>query len=328
MAASRNKQSIDALPGRVGDFLATRLAPAERISLGLSGGCDSVVLLHVLHRLGFGERLTAIHVHHGLSPNADAWAGFCADYCARLQVSLTIVRVEVDRRSGLGLEAAARAARYAALREGAAEVLVLAQHQGDQAETVLFNLLRGSGVAGAAAIPAERSLSGRRLLRPLLDVSRRELEAYAVQCGLAWIEDESNADTRHSRNFLRHEVLPLLHRRFPGAEHSLAQAAQHFAEADDLLAELAASDWQTVCADSVDAPLLRLLRKLTLVRLKNLLRYRLRRLGWRAPGAQRLEEFARQLRDAGADRHPELQLPDGCMRVVGGRLQFFRGAAD
>lgn len=328
MAASRNKLSIDPLPERVGDFLATRLAPAERICLALSGGCDSVVLLHLLHSLGFGERLSAIHVHHGLSPNADAWADFCAAYCAQLGVPLEIRRVDVERYSGLGLEAAARTARYAALAESAAEILVLAQHQGDQAETLLFNLLRGAGVAGAAGIPEERRLAGRRLLRPLLAVSRDELVAYAAQCGLSWIEDESNLDTRFSRNFLRHDVLPVVKRRFPAAERSLAQAAQHFAEADDLLAELAAGDWRAACADAGDAPALRDLRTLSPVRLKNLLRYRLRQLGWRAPGAQRLEEFVRQLLCAAPDRHPELALPDGRMRVAGGRLLFSGRATD
>jgi len=321
MAASRNKPSIDILPGRVGEFLAARLAPAERVCLGLSGGCDSVVLLHLLHRLGLGERLSALHVHHGLSPHADAWAAFCADYCARLGVPLQLVRVAVDRHSGLGLEAAARAARYAALAESPAEVLILAQHQGDQAETVLFNLLRGAGVAGAAGIPQERALPGQRLLRPLLGSSRDELQAYAVCHELSWVEDESNADTRYSRNFLRHDVLPLLSRRFPAAEHSLAQAAQHFAEADELLAELAAGDWRAACGDAGAAPRVRVLRTLSLMRLKNLLRYRLRELGWRAPGAVRLEEFARQLLSAGPDRHPELALPDGCLRVVNGALQ-------
>jgi len=320
MAASRNKPSTDVLPGRVGDFLATRLAPAERICVGLSGGCDSVVLLHVLHSLGLGNCLTAIHVHHGLSPNADAWAAFCAEYCARLGVPLQIIRVDVDRQSGLGLEAAARQARYAALAESDAEILMLAQHQGDQAETLLFNLLRGAGVAGAAGIPAERPLQQKRLLRPLLSSSRAELEGYAAGHALAWVDDESNADTRFSRNFLRHEVLPVLSRRFLAAEHSLAQAAQHFGEADELLAELAATDWLGACEDGTDAPLVRLLRTLSPGRLKSLLRYRLRQLGWRAPAATRLEEFSRQLMAAAPDRHPRLDLPDGSLYVAGGRL--------
>lgn len=321
MAATRNKRSID-LPGRVGDFLAARLAPAERLCVGLSGGCDSVVLLHLLSRLGLGARLSAIHVHHGLSPNADQWAVFCADYCRRLAVGLDVVRVEVDRQSGLGLEAAARQARYAVLANCTADSLVLAHHQGDQAETVLFNLLRGAGVAGAAGMPVERGLGTRRLLRPLLAFGRAAIEDYARQQGLVWIDDESNIDLRYSRNFLRHEILPRLSARFPQAEASLALAASHFGETDQLLAELAAVDWQKVQESDGHTGSLRAMRALPLPRLKNLLRYRLRELGWRAPVASRLEEFARQLLSAAPDRHPELLLPEGCLRIAQGRVHW------
>jgi len=317
MAASRIRPSID-LPERVGDFIAARLAPTEHLCVGLSGGCDSVVLLHLLSCLGLDERLSAIHVNHGLSPNADAWAAFCAECCGRLEIPLEIVRVAVDARSGLGLEAAARAARYAAFADCAADCLALAHHRGDQAETLLFNLLRGAGVAGAAAMPPERQLRRQRLVRPLLSVSRADLEDYARQHGLHWIDDESNGDLSFSRNFLRHRVLPGLSERFPSAEHALAQAAAHFGEADELLAQLAAEDWLR-CADG-EAASLRCLRRLSLVRLKNLLRYRLRALGWRVPAANRLDEFARQVLSAGPDRHPELVLPDGCLRVGQGRL--------
>lgn len=321
MAATRNKRSID-LPGRVGAFLAARLAPAERLCVGLSGGCDSVVLLHLLSRLGLGARLGALHVHHGLSPNADAWVAFCTDYCRRLAVALDVVHVEVDRQSGLGLEAAARQARYAALTACAADSLLLAHHQGDQAETLLFNLLRGAGVAGAAGMPVERALGARRLLRPLLAFSRAEIEDYARQQGLRWIDDESNGDRRYSRNFLRHEILPRLSARFPQAETSLALAASHFGETDQLLAELAAVDWQQVQDSDGQTASLRAMRGLPLPRLKNLLRYRLRELGWRAPVASRLEEFARQLLTAAPDRHPELQLPEGCLRIAQGRVHW------
>ncbi len=322
MAASRNKPSADDLPGRVGAFVAARLAPAETLVVGLSGGCDSVVLLHLLSRLGLGERLRAMHVHHGLSPNADAWADFCREFCGRLSVGLEIVRVEVDLASGLGLEAAARAARYAAFAACAADVLLLAHHQGDQAETLLFNLLRGAGVAGAAGMPAERRLSFARLLRPLLGTSRAALEDYARQHALGWIEDESNADLRYSRNFIRHQVMPLLGQRFPAAENALAQAAANFGEADELLAELAAVDWQNACKMPATVPSMHCLKQLSLLRLKNLLRYRLRSLGWRAPAATRLDEFARQLLAAAPDRHPELQLPDGVLRVAKGQLHW------
>jgi len=314
MAVSRNRLSTD-LTARVGAFLATRLASADRLCVGLSGGCDSVVLLHVLSRLRYAGRLSAMHVHHGLSPNADAWAEFCAAYCAGLGLPLTIRHVDVDLRGGCGLEAAARQARYAAFAGCSGDCLVLAQHRGDQAETLLHNLLRGTGVTGAAAMPAERQFGRLRLLRPLLDVSRSEIESYAAENALDWIEDESNDDLAITRNFLRHQALTALSQRFPAAEAALAQAAANFAEASELLDDLAEHDW--TAAAQGEALRLADLRRLATPRLKNLLRYRLRRLGWRVPVANRLDEFARQLLTAGPDRHPELKLPEG--KMIAGR---------
>ncbi len=318
MAASRNKPSID-LPGRVGDFLAARLAPDESLCVGLSGGCDSVVLLHLTSR-GFAGRLSAIHVHHGLSPNADRWSDFCTNYCADLGIPLIQQKITVDRKNGLGLEAAARQARYTAFADCAADCLLLAQHRGDQAETLLFNLLRGTGVTGAAAMPAERRHGNLRLLRPLLDISRTEIEAYASANNLAWVEDESNADHSLTRNYLRHQILPELTQRFPAAETSLTQAAANFAEAATLLDELAEQDWRL--ADDAGAARLSVLRLMSMPRLKNLLRYRLRQLDWRTPVAARLDEFAHQLQTAGPDRHPELVLPEGKMRSALGQLRW------
>lgn len=319
MAASRNNPSSK-LPARVAAFLAARTAGDGRLSVGLSGGCDSVVLLHVLVELGLGERLDAIHVHHGLSPKAGQWAAFCMDYCQHQGVACQVAHVAVERDSGLGLEAAARAARYQVFSGMAADTLLLGHHQGDQAETVLFNLLRGAGVAGAAAIPADRRRGRLRILRPLLDVSRTEIEAYARGARLAWVDDESNADTTLSRNFIRHDVLPALAGRFPAAEKNLAQAAGHFAEADALLSELAQLDWQAA-ADG-DTLVLAKVREMSLSRLKNLLRYRLRQLGWQAPVATRLDEFVRQLQCAKPDRHPALDLAEGCMTAGQGRLRW------
>lgn len=322
MAATRNKPSVDLLQ-RVGAFLATRLAPDAPVAVGLSGGCDSVVLLHLLASLKRAGALQAIHVHHGLSTNADAWAAFCSEYCRSLAVPLTIHKVAVDSGTGLGLEAAARNARYAVFAREVQGSLLLAHHRGDQAETVLFNLLRGTGVTGAAGIPAERAWSGLCLLRPLLDIPRSDIEAYAEAAGLEWINDESNADTSLTRNFLRHEALVGLSQRFPAAEASLAQAAANFAEAAALLDELAELDWQQA-GEGASAKMVAL-RRLTVPRLKNLLRYRLRCLGWQVPVASRLEEFARQLQVAAPDRHPELVLPDGRMHVAAGRLHWLSG---
>lgn len=319
MAASRNRTPPDLLT-RVGDFIAAHAGTTAPLHVGLSGGCDSVVLLHLLSRLGLGARLRAVHVHHGLSPYADAWAQFCLDFSARLGIDCQVQRVQVRRNTAQGLEAEARHARYAAFMAAGVTQLCLAHHQDDQAETVLFNLLRGSGVAGASGMQAVRTLASLQRLRPLLDVPRGALLAYAEAHGLDWVEDESNADRRYSRNFLRHAVFPVLTERFPAASAKLAQAAEHFAEAADLLDELARQDWQAA-ADG-DALRLSVLRTLSVPRLKHLLRHRLAVLGWHAPVAARLDEFARQIMTAAPDRHPSLLLPEGVMQLSRGRLRW------
>ncbi len=205
----------------------------KRLALGLSGGVDSVVLLHLLREFATrrGFLLSAVHVHHGLSPNADAWARFCRKLCREWGVPLTVRRVTVQKK-GRGLEAAAREARRAALAAVPADAIVLAHHLDDQAETVLLNLLRGAGPRGAAAMPAAGRLGDKRLVRPLLQVPRGEILAYARAQHLEWIEDESNRDTKLARNFLRLRVGPLLEERFPRWRESLARAARHFAAAD------------------------------------------------------------------------------------------------
>lgn len=320
MAASKSNPSSK-LRAQLKEFIAARTGPADRLCVGLSGGRDSVVLLHLLVGLGLNGRLSAIHVHHGLSPQADAWADFCRALCGRLGVPLVVERVAVPRDSGFGLEAAARRARYAAFTGCGADCLLLAHHQGDQAETLLFNLLRGAGVTGAAAMPVERLLDGLRILRPLLDVPRAAIVSYAAEAGLAWVEDESNANVDFSRNFIRHDVLPLLEGRFPGATERLVSAAGHFAEADLLLVEQAAADWADLVVH--DALPLASLRRLSPPRLKNLLRHRLRVLGWGTPVASRLDEFARQLLEAEPGRRPQLRLPEGEMRVIRGCLRWY-----
>ena len=212
---------------------SSRKRASVNLAVGLSGGVDSVVLLHKLRgRPG----LSAVHVHHGLSPNADAWAAFCRRLCRRWDVPLSVRKVKV-RRAGRGLEAAAREARYTVFRKIDADV-ALAHNLDDQAETVLMNLLRGAGVRGASGMPAESKIGARRLIRPLLDTPREEILAYARKNGLEWIEDESNADETLTRNFIRRRVGPLLAERFPRWREALARAARHFAGKDATREEL------------------------------------------------------------------------------------------
>ncbi len=204
----------------------------KRVAVGLSGGLDSVVLLHVLHGLAprIGCKLSAIHVNHGLSPNAGDWQKSCSAFCLELGIPFKAVKVKVKKQK-LGIEAAAREARRAALARLAVDAIAFGHHLDDQAETVLFNLLRGAGLEGASGMPAVGALGGKVLLRPLLDVPREAIRAYAGDHGLAWIEDESNADESLTRNFIRRRVGPLLEDRFPRWRENLARSARHFAGA-------------------------------------------------------------------------------------------------
>lgn len=308
-----------------------RCAPAWRVAL--SGGLDSTVLLHLLVRLARREPLppiSAIHVHHGLQAVADAWPEHCQRFCAELGVPLRVEYVRVD--DGASLERAAREARYAAFTAmlGEGECLLTGQHRDDQAETVLFRLFRGAGVRGLAGMSACRSLGAGLLLRPLLGISRDELERYARGHGLAWVEDPSNASDDYDRNYLRNQVLPVVTRRWPAACETIARSAEHLAEADGLLAELAQID--LAVADQQThfrrMPLHSLsigsLGSLSESRQRNALRH------WLAPLA-RLPDSAhwagwQDLRDARADAEPVWRLADGELRRANGRLWWLSNA--
>lgn len=309
-------------------FLLPRLKQGQRVCVGLSGGRDSVVLLHALSRLapslGVPLILSAVHVHHGISPNADAWADFCIEFCQSCGVPLDIVRVDVPRDSGEGLEAAARRMRHGVFAARDADWLTLAHHRDDQAETVLLNLLRGAGLAGAAGMLPERPQAhGPALIRPLLDVPRSEIEAYAVAHGLRWIDDESNEDVHYRRNFLRREVIPRLEEKFSGAQRALARAARHFAEGAELLNELAAIDRAAVLT-SAGRVGLSALNELPPARARNLLRHEWLNAGFRAPDTRWIDEARHQLSTASALSETCLKTPDGELRVYRGELYIVR----
>ena len=246
MAASRNKprHSLIEVASRV---LAAHVRHGDRIVLGLSGGLDSIVLAHVTTRLAdtLGLRVSALHVHHGLHPDADDWAAFCETWCASLRLPCRIVHVQVPRDAADGPEAAARRARFQAYRQCDADWIVLGHHADDQAETILHRLLRGAGPSGLSGMPTSRPLAAdtrTRLLRPLLEVQRARLLEYARAHGLAWVEDPSNRDTYYLRNFLRHEVLPLLESRLPGTRAALLRAGRLARSAESLLDRQADED--------------------------------------------------------------------------------------
>ncbi|OQR35088.1 tRNA lysidine(34) synthetase TilS [Pseudomonas sp. T] len=307
-------------------FLAPwRNEPAWRVAL--SGGLDSTVLLHLLAQLAAREVLppiSAIHVHHGLQAVADAWPEHCQRFCDSLGVPMQVARVQVD--DGASQERAAREARYAAFAAalGEGECLLTGQHRDDQAETVLFRLFRGAGVRGLSAMAASRPFGAGMLLRPLLGFSRAELERYARSHGLTWVEDPSNAGDDYDRNYLRNRVLPGIVERWPAAVETISRSAEHLAEADGLLGELAQSDLISAGARNeyigMQLPSLAIaaLAELSEPRQRNALRH------WLAPLA-RLPDRAhwagwQDLRDAREDAEPIWRLADGELRRAHGRL--------
>lgn len=316
MASTKRPGHAD-LADLVRGFLAPRLSAGARLCLGYSGGLDSTVLLHLLAglRRELGFDLAALHVHHGLSVHADAWAEACRAACVRLEVPLAVERV-VLAAGDQGIEAAARAARYRVYAGQAADFVVLAHHRDDQAETLLFRLLRGAGVHGLAAMAGERRSDGPAVLRPLLAVGRAALLDYARGHDLAWVDDDSNADVAYTRNWLRHEVMPVLEQRFPAAPQVLARTAEQLAESAGLLDELAEADLALVAAgQGLD---LAGLGRLAPARARNLLRHWLRRQTGLPPSRAWLEDALDQLLGAAPDRHPELPLAGRVLRRQGG----------
>ena len=289
------------IQAQVSQFLSYTIStnPSPTLLVAFSGGVDSCVLLHALAQAKKPHHfnLQAMHVHHGLSPNADVWAEFCAKTCAAYQVPLEVVKVKVEKNAGLGVEAAAREARYQALFAAGADYILLAHHQDDQAETLLLQLLRGAGLKGLSAMASQDA--DRRLLRPLLDISRVEVDAYAKAAQLTWIEDESNLDTHYDRNYCRHEVMPALKARFPAASATLARSASHIAEAANLLDELAQIDTQACLVEG--RMNVELLARLGLPRAKNLFRWWLGSMGFSAPSKDRLDDMLTQLINASGD---------------------------
>ncbi|HKU71204.1 MAG TPA: tRNA lysidine(34) synthetase TilS [Burkholderiales bacterium] len=341
MASSRksNRSKPADLPARVAERIGDILEPSTRVVVGLSGGVDSVVLLDCLHVLSrkLGFRMAALHVNHQLSPSASRWTAFCRALCRARGIPFVSEKVTVPR--GAELETAARAVRHDVFARQDCDYVALAHHRDDQVETLLLQLLRGAGVKGLAAMPLARKAEGGRrkaevpppaarhsspsILRPLLDVTREEILAYARGRGLKWIEDESNLDTRLRRNFLRHEILPAIARRFPSYRVTLARSAGHLAEASGLLDELAAKDGAAALREGTLA--VAALRRLTGARARNLLRFFLAEQGVEAPSTVRLEEALRQSLAAKQDARVSIDLGGAKLMRHAGKLHVVRG---
>ncbi|CAO95955.1 tRNA lysidine(34) synthetase TilS [Erwinia tasmaniensis] len=306
-------------------YLEQSLAAEHAVLLAYSGGLDSSVLLHQLVQLRERRpqlRLRAVHIHHGLNPLADGWAAHCQQQCARWQVPLMVIRVQVDAREG-GIEAAARQARYRALHAQleAGETLLTAQHLDDQSETLLLALKRGSGPAGLAAMPQEQRQGDRRHLRPLLAQSRQQLECWAHRHQLDWIEDDSNQDARYDRNFLRLRVMPLLNQRWPHFASAVARSAQLCGEQEHLLDELLSESLDALVDESGALNFTPLLAMSDVRRFALLRRWIARQHG-SMPSRDALQRLWQEVACSRADADPRLRIGRSEVRRFRDRLYW------
>lgn len=280
---------------------------AAKIWVGYSGGIDSTALLHALHSLPqYRTRLTALHIHHGLSPNATLWQEHCTQQCKQLSIPF-IHRSVIIERSQNNLEETARRARYQVFEEmiQPGECLVLGHHQADQAETILLRLFRGAGIEGLSGMAQETTYRGIQIIRPFLSLPKEDIIEYALTHALHWIEDESNENVHFRRNFLRKSVLPLIKRSYPAVEKQLLQAGILCEEAQTLLNELLADAFSNCLQDPQTLSIPSLL-SYSYLQQKFLLRQWLKHLNAPYPTHSKLTTFLTSLHQAGKDKHPKM----------------------
>ena len=282
----------------------------KSMTVALSGGIDSVVLLHLLHQLQKRQNFTlkASHVHHGLSKNADKWVKFCEKLCKKLSIPLDVNYVKLPQKKSLGIEGEARQLRYEKLLQSQTDLVVLAHHEDDQAETFLLQLIRGAGVKGLSSMAHFDDT--RRLWRPLLNASRIDIESYAKKHQLKWIEDESNQNIDFDRNFIRSKVLPILKNRFNHIIKVISRSSSHLAEAQSLLDDLAKIDLKNSLKSINYKHKLQVktLDKLSNARAKNILRYWLEINHQMMPSKDLLDELLRQVLTAKKDATIKIHL--------------------
>ena len=290
------------------------LYPANtRYWVAFSGGLDSTVLLHAMSALQQRSpcewKLSAVHVHHGLNGDADEWAKFCQQQCQQLDILFEQLDVDATAATGVSPEDAARKVRYQAISKliDANDVLITAHHQDDQAETLFLQLMRGCGVPGLAAMPVTGDFFNRHLLRPFLHVSRRQLQQFAEDNALDWVEDSSNRDQRFDRNFMRHQILPELSERWPAMTANLGRTAQHMAEAAELLDQLAQQDIRTLQNQKDGSLSISGVQALDQNRQRNLLRYWLRSCGLPVPSHRQLQHILTDVLESAVHSTPCVQ---------------------
>ncbi|MFA5982937.1 MAG: tRNA lysidine(34) synthetase TilS [Methylococcaceae bacterium] len=308
------------------DLIIKALQPEQTTAnfyLAYSGGIDSQVLLHLCVAIPqIKQRLTAVYVHHGLQTAADAWAEHCVTTAKQWGIQCLVLHVNAAAEKGESPEEAARNARYQALSGllSSRDVLLLAQHQNDQLETVLLQLFRGSGLRGLSGMPDSMALGLGKMLRPMLAVSRGQIERYACQHQLTWIEDPSNQQDHYDRNYLRNQIVPLLQQRWPAINKTVARAAQHCAESQQLIDAITAQWFVKVYDDADQALLLQPLQILDLAVQHLVVRYWLQGFGLRMPTQAQLEQVFRQIASKDAGKNLILAIQGHVIRCYRNRL--------
>ncbi len=300
------------------------LPACKRLLVAYSGGMDSHALLHAL--LAVRHELTAeihaVHVNHGLQSHASQWAEQCRGFCQTNDIPITVLEVDAKSGKGESQEAVAREKRYQAIcdlvQEG--DILLTAHHSEDQAETVLLQLLRGSGPSGLAAMPMINGFGAGFHARPLLPHSRADLAEYARQHRLEWVEDFSNQDISFDRNFLRHEVIPLLKQRWPALGRTISRSASHCAEAQHLIEEAARDDLLHMDIDSHRSMSISALAALPPPRVRAVIRTWIRDAGLQLPDTARMDRVLLEMLTAREDRNPVVDWPGVEMRRYRDRL--------
>ena len=316
--------NAEVLLSRLAELQKGRVKP-RRYLVAFSGGIDSSVLLHALATSSEDHQtpVLAVHINHGLHEDAADWDAHCRNVAEQLGVQHASRTVVVDDKSGLGLEAAARQARYDALRDLVEDDdwLLSAHHEADQAETLILNLMRGSGLAGLAGIGVLQRFAQGMLVRPMLDVSNDDLLAYANKHKIGWIDDPTNLDTRFDRNFLRRDIIPALAERWPGVSKSLGRSAGLASEASELLNDLAQLDLANLATGATPNKLdIDGLKSLSEHRQRNLLRYAARQCGLPTPPRKRLRQITRELISAREDAQPLVEWPGAEIRRYRSKL--------
>jgi len=284
-----------------------RLSSGKKIWLAYSGGIDSHVLLHILATSNAPELVGfhVVHIDHGLQSASKKWSVHCATVCAALKVDFQCLTVNVTDIADLGLEAAARKARYDGIASlvSAKDVVLTAQHQHDQAETLLLQLMRGAGPKGLSAMASQSQLNSITLIRPLLAVAQADIIAYAKQHKLQWMEDPSNIETRWNRNYIRHDLWPLIEQRWPSAAKTLSRSAQHCAEASELMMELAQLDLPLLLKQKNSLSIAAIL-ELSPARQRNALRYYIESQQFSLPSTNNLQRIIDEVCLAASDKTP------------------------